>query len=91
MGLAGGRFGHDAEGDLPRLQPFHALLARQDAAFRRKDARHADQIAGGDAGRAERELERGQLLAVLADALGEEHLLGNESDHVTLLVADGAW
>jgi hypothetical protein len=24
---------------------------------------------------------------MLSDALGEEHLLGNESDHVTLLVA----
>ena len=55
----------------------------------RKDARHAHQIAGGDAGRAQRELERGQLLAVLADTLGEEHLLGDESDHVTLLLSQG--
>src|SRR5262249_15655195 len=40
---------------------------------------------GGDAGRSQRELERGQLLAMLAHTLGEEHLLGHESDHVKLL------
>jgi len=29
---------------------------------------------------------------VLSDAFGKEHLLGNKSDHVTLLVGEGrAW
>ena len=91
MRLAGRGLGHDDEGDLAGLEALAALRARQDAALRRKDARHADEIAGRDAGRPERELERRQLLAVLADTFGEEHLLGNESDHVTLLVVGRAW
>src|SRR4029077_24116 len=48
------------------------------------------QIAGRDAGRAQRQLERGQLLAMFPDPFGEKHLLGNESDHVTLLQPAGA-
>src|SRR5207245_10176766 len=59
MGLARRRLGHDDEGDLARLEALHALRARENAAFGRKDAGDADEIAGGDAGRAQRELERG--------------------------------
>src|SRR5439155_20502665 len=70
---------------LARLEAFHALAAREDSTFRREDARYANQIACGDTGRAKRELERCELFPVFADAFGEEHLLGNESDHVTLL------
>ena len=73
----------------PGSSRFMPWRARQNPAVRRKDARHAHEVAGGDAGGAQRQLERGQLLAVLADTLGEEHLLGDESDHVTLLVARG--
>jgi hypothetical protein len=89
MRLARRGFRHNDERDLPRLEAFHPLLARQNAAIRREDARNADEIARGDAGGSERQLERRQLLTVLADAFGKEHLLGNESEHVTLLVARG--
>src|SRR6185295_20177140 len=77
--------GHDDEGDLAGLETCHALRTREDAALGRKDARHANEVAGRDAGGTERQLERGQLLAVLPDALREEHLLRDETDHVTLL------
>jgi len=40
-------------------------------------------------GISQRELERRQLFAVLADTLREKHLLGDESDHVTLLMSQG--
>src|SRR4029453_16971806 len=46
-----------------------------------KNARDARQIAGCDAGGSECQLERRQLLPVLADTLREKHLLGHESDH----------
>src|SRR5439155_12364608 len=84
VGLAGRGFRHDDERDLPRLQPLHAVTARQDLALGRENAGDAYEVAGGDSGGAEGQLERGQLLAVLADALREKHLLRNESDHVTL-------
>jgi hypothetical protein len=75
--LAGGRFRHDDEGDLTGLQPLDAFAARQDAAPRREDARHTDEVAGRNAGRTQRELERGELFAVLADTLGEKHFFWN--------------
>jgi hypothetical protein len=87
--LSCGRLGHDDECDLAGFEQFGAGGARKDAATRRKDARHADKIARSDAGRTERELEGRELLAVLARALRQEHLLGNESDHVALLVERG--
>src|SRR5882672_145567 len=80
--LARGRFRHHDEGDLSRLEALHALRARQNAALRREDARHANEITGGDTGRAERELERRELFSMLPHTLGEKHLLGHESDHV---------
>ena len=80
---------HDHERDLAGLQPFGALGARQDPAVGREDARDAHQIAGGDARGAQRQLERRQLFAVLADTLREKHLLGDESDHFTLLMSQG--
>src|SRR5436309_8925923 len=43
--------------------------------MRRKDRRHTDEVELCDARRPERHLEAGQLLAVLADALGEKDLL----------------
>jgi hypothetical protein len=88
--LARRRLGHDDEGDLTGLEALHALGPREDAALRRKDARHPHQVAGGDAGRPQGQLEGGQLLAVFPDTLGEEHLLRDESDHVTLLGAGSA-
>jgi hypothetical protein len=81
--LARRRFRHDDERDLPVLETLDAFAARQDAALRRKDARYPHQVAGRDPGRAQRQLERGQLLAVLAHTFGEEHLLGHESGHVS--------
>ena len=84
------RLGHDDEGDLAGFEPLHALRARQDAAFGRKNAGYADEIAGGDACGSQGELERCQFFPMLANAFREEHLLRNESDHVTLLVAKGA-
>ena len=46
-----------------------------------EDARHADQVAGGDPRRPQRQLERRELLPVQADAPREEQRLGNESNH----------
>src|SRR6185295_15815397 len=83
--LAGGRLGHHDERDLTGLEALHPLRTREQAAFGRKDAGYAHEIAGGYAGRAKGELERGQLFAVLSGALREKHLLGYESNHVTLL------
>jgi hypothetical protein len=71
---------------LAGLKALAAFRARENAAAGRKDARHANEIARGDPGRTERELKGSELLAVLADALREKHLLGNESDHVVLLI-----
>src|SRR5204862_6962470 len=85
--LAGSGFGHHDERDLPRLEQLHALTAGEDAALRRKNAGDAYQVTRGDAGGTQRELERGELFPVFADTLREEHLLRDESDHVTLLVA----
>src|SRR2546428_4203969 len=79
--LARGGFRHHDEGDLSRLEELDALGAREDAALGRKDARHADEIARRDADRPQRQLERSQLLAMLPDTLGEEHLLRDETDH----------
>ena len=92
MRLARGRFGHDDKGDLSGLEALAALGTGEDAALGRKDARDPHKIACGDARGAQRELERGQLLAVFSDTFREEHLFGHESDHVTLLVArESAW
>ena len=92
MRFARGGFRHDHEGDLSRLEALDTLGARQNAAFGRKDARHANEVARSNTRGPQGQLERGELLAVLADTLGEEHLFGNESDHVTLLVArDVEW
>ena len=86
MRLTGRGFRHHHKCHLAGLEALAALRTGQNAALWRKNARDADEVAGGDAGGSERELERGQLLAVLPGALGKEHLLGNESDHVALLV-----
>ena len=91
--LARGGFGHHDEGDLSRLEALHALAARQDAALRRENAGDANEVAGGDACGAERQLERGELLAVFPDSFGEEHLLRHETDHAhaPCVAADPAW
>jgi len=83
------RLGHDDEGDLAGLEALDTLRARQDPAAGWKDARYAHEVARGDTGGAQRELEGGQLFAVLADTLREKHLFGDESDHVTLLMPLG--
>src|SRR5690242_14066028 len=85
MGLPRRGFRHDDERHLARFEALRALGTREDSAARRKDARHTHEVTGGNPGRAKRQLERRQLLAVFADALGEKHLLWHESDHSTLL------
>ena len=40
--------------------------------------RHPDDVVGGDAGLAERQLEARQLLDMTPNALGQEHLLRNQ-------------
>ena len=65
------------------IDRFRALRARQDPAAGRKDARHANEVAGLDAGCPQRQLERGELLAVTADALRQKQALGHETQHAT--------
>ena len=57
------RLRHDTEGDLAWTKAPDALGLREDLAAGREDARHADEVADGDAGGAEGQLERGELLA----------------------------
>jgi hypothetical protein len=92
MRLARGRLGHHHERDLTWLETLHPLGPRENAALWRKNARDPDEIARSNAGGAKGELERRQLLAMLPDTLGEEQLLGNESNHAwALLRWDAAW
>src|SRR5678815_1451386 len=72
-GLVGGHARNHGEDDLARLQHLDALVLGHDLAVGREDAGNGDEVDVGDAGIAERQLETGQLLAVAAHTLGEEH------------------
>src|SRR5947208_771362 len=85
MRLSSGGFRHHDERHLARLEALGALRTRENSASRREDARHTHEVACGNARRAQRQLERRQFLAMLADAFRKKHLLGHESDHSTLL------
>ena len=71
-GLVGLGARHDAEGDLAGTQRGDAGFARQLVAMRRQDRRHGDEILLLDIGIAQRQLERGELIAMNADAARQE-------------------
>src|SRR5512143_3824242 len=75
---------HDHEDDLAGGEQLETFLLLYDPAFRREDARHLDEVVLLDPGVPQRELERGKLLAVAADPLGEEDLRGNGHARVLL-------
>src|SRR5437870_3794749 len=78
--LVGGVLAHHDVEDLSGLEQLLPLLQRDQLAVGRKDRRHAHQVVLRDAGRAQRHLEARELLAVLADTLGQVDLLGNVRD-----------
>jgi hypothetical protein len=79
--LSGRRFRHHDEGDLPGLQPLHALAPGQNATTWWKDARDANEVTGGNAGGTQRQLEGRQFFAMLANTFREEQFFRNEVEH----------
>src|SRR5439155_764787 len=75
--LVGGVLAHHDVEHLARLEELLPLLERDQLAVGREDRRHAHQVVLRNPGRAQRHLEARELLAVLADALGQVDLLGN--------------
>src|SRR5438034_371795 len=78
--LVGGVLAHHDVEDLSGLEELLPLLQRDQLAVGRENRRHAHQVVLRDAGRAQRHLEARELLAVLADTLGQVDLLGNVRD-----------
>src|SRR5438034_129336 len=78
--LVGGVLAHHDVEHLARLEELLPLLERDQLAVGREDRRHAHQVVLRNPGRAQRHLEARELLAVLADALGQVDLLGNVRD-----------
>ena len=66
------------KGNLPWLQQLLALLARDDLAARRQDARDSHEVALLDARVAQRQLETTQLVLVGPDTFGQKNLRWNK-------------
>ena len=67
MRFTGRIFSHYREDDFSRVQVFDTVFARYQLALRREDGRDADQVLSSDSRVAQRQLERGEALAVFPD------------------------
>src|ERR1700722_2419249 len=66
------------ESDLSRLEMLEHFTTRDQLAVRRKNRGDANDVARGNSGISERELEARKPLAMFSDALGEENFLRYE-------------
>src|SRR5580700_5823699 len=66
------------EGDLPGLQVFEPFTARDQLAVRRKNRGDANDVARGNSGVSQRELEARKPFAMFSDSLGEKNLFRDE-------------
>ena len=71
-------FADDRERNLTRLDVLQAFTAGNEFAIWGKNRGDADDVARGDAGVSERQLEARKPFTMFTDAFGEEYLLRNE-------------
>jgi hypothetical protein len=78
MRLASLVLADNGEGDLSRLEMLEPFTARDQLAVRRKNRGDANDVARGNSGISQRELEARKPLAMFSDSLGEENFLRYE-------------
>src|ERR1700734_1672236 len=69
---------NNGERDLSRFEMLEPFTARDQFAVRRKNRGDANDVARGDPGVSQRELEARKPLAMFSDSLGEENFLCDE-------------